>query len=252
MIRILARLFRVRLSLLNGTAAAGGYLLFPSGTDIRVLCLAFSGVVLMAAGSSALNQVMEHELDRLMTRTKMRPLPNGDLTNAAAIRIGSGVSLCGLLLLGCIGRTLPLLLGLAAFTGYLAIYTPLKRHTTLSLAIGALCGAIPPVIGWSMAGGDASDYRIVLPATLMYIWQIPHCCLLQRRYAEDYRNADIPLVDDLCKKGLSGGLTGLWVFALITGGMLLPTFGIVHGHMAFVYALYLLPLFLIKSIRTIP
>ena len=246
MIRALAQLFRPRLALLNGVTAVGGYLLFPGDPERIALWAAFCGVVFLAAGGSALNQVLERDLDRLMVRTKLRPLPQGQLTPTSATVIGTSVILIGLMLLGALGGLMPALLGAAALAWYLFVYTPLKRHTPLALMIGALSGALPPVIGWCLAGGHPSDYRIILLAGLLYLWQIPHFWFLQRRHAADYRTAGIPLFGASEK---SAGFLGVWIMALIAAAMLLPALGVIHQQVSVWYALLPLPLAIMTLFR---
>lgn len=246
MIRILARLFRPRLALLNGVSAVGGYLLFPWLPGNIALWAAFGGVVLLAAGGSALNQVLERDLDRLMIRTRLRPLPQGQLTPASATVIGVSTILIGLTMLGTVGGLAPPLLGAAALAWYLAIYTPLKRRTQFALMVGALCGALAPVIGWCLAGGHPADFRIVLLAGLLYLWQIPHFWFLQRRHADDYRNAGIPLFG-ASEKGT--GFMGIWLMALIAAAMLLPALGVIQQHASVWYALLPLPLIVMALFR---
>jgi protoheme IX farnesyltransferase len=188
-----------------------------------------AGVTLLAAGGSALNQVMERDIDRLMVRTRRRPLPQGDLTPAQATTIGAAAILAGLLVLAAGGGLLPPLLGGAAVAWYLVVYTPLKRRTPFALVVGAFCGAVPPVIGWCSAGGGPGDYRIMLLAGLLYLWQVPHFWLLQRRHADDYRRAGIPLLEPLQP---GGRLCRLWLVALAAAALLLPVFGIVSGEAA--------------------
>lgn len=227
MIRSLTRLFRLRLALLNGVAAAGGFCLFPAAEARGAIWPAVAGVTLLAAGGSALNQLMERDIDRLMARTSRRPLPNGDLTPATATAIGCTAVLAGLLVLTA-GGPIPPLLGGAAVAWYLGIYTPLKRRSSLALLAGSFCGAVPPVIGWCSAGGGPADYRIMLLAGLLYLWQVPHFWLLQRRHADDYRRAGIPLFEP---RQSGGGLCRLWLMALAAAALLLPVFGIVSGEL---------------------
>ncbi|MFA7402625.1 MAG: UbiA family prenyltransferase [Pelobacteraceae bacterium] len=240
MMCILFRLFRIRLALLNGVAALGGYFLFPASMQIVNLSAAFCGVTLLAMGGSALNQLLERDIDALMVRTMMRPLPQGRLSGFAAFLLGAGTILAGLFLLAVMGGLLPALLGALALAWYLAVYTPLKRITTLALPLGALCGAFTPLIGWSLAGGDPSDSRIVILAGLLFIWQIPHFWLLQDRHAADYRLAGIPLVDFRTRGAGPVSIFLVWVAALTAATMLLSLLGGIDRHM--------IPLFLIIAL----
>ncbi|RII29720.1 MAG: protoheme IX farnesyltransferase [Geobacter sp.] len=250
MIRVLCRLFRLRLVLMNGFVAVGGFLLYPGTADTLRLCALFCGVALLAAGGSALNQVLEIDLDRVMTRTRLRPLPNGDLSLAAVTVIGTICSLAGFVLLLAVGGPIPALLGIAALAWYLAIYTPLKRRTPFALIMGGVCGALPPVIGWSMAGGSPADHWVIMLSAVMFLWQVPHFWLFQRRYANDYRRAGIPLLEVSSRGAQHHGLFGLWICALITSVMLLPTFGIINGSISLWYALFPIPLIAISMFNS--
>jgi len=226
-LRGLCRLFRLPLALMNGTAALGGYLLFPSAADALAGGAVFLGVSLLAAAASCFNQVLERTPDALMRRTRNRPLPSGELSPLAAILLGSAPLLAGGALLALFGGAVPLALGLATLLWYLAVYTPLKRVTCFALLLGALCGCAAPVIGWSVAGGDAADFRIVLLGGILYLWQVPHFWMLQRRHARDYREAGFALFSP------DGGGRGLapfqlvWMTAMIAGALMLPAFGII-------------------------
>lgn len=249
MIRLLSRLFRPRLALLNGVAATAGYLLHPAALETSPLVAAFCGVALLAAGGSAINQVLERDLDRLMERTRERPLPRGDMTAPTATFLGCAAILGGVALLGAAGGPLPAFLGGAALAWYLAVYTPLKRRTPFALLIGALCGALPPIIGWCLAGGNPADYRVMLLSGLLYLWQAPHFWLLQRRHETDYRQAGLPLFGMRRTGADLAAFFRIWIFALVAASSLLPAFGIVAPHMAFWYALFPLPLLVMTTLR---
>ncbi|MSM39629.1 MAG: protoheme IX farnesyltransferase [Geobacter sp.] len=241
MITSVARLLRLPLALLNGIVAAGGYLLCSGGAMAAQFWLACGGVTLLGAGSSALNQVVERDIDAIMTRTRQRPLPRGDLSVRGAAAIGVLCLFAGCALLAATGSLLAVLLGVAAVLWYLCVYTPLKRRTSLSLALGALCGALPPVIGWCVAGGRADDPRIVLLAGLFYLWQIPHFWIFQQRHLADYRAAGLPL----CAEGEQGErICRLWLGALAVASLLLPVFNVIDREMALWYALLPVPLLL--------
>lgn len=244
MIRVLSRLFRPRLALLNGVTALGGYCLFPAPIQATTLLAAFSGVTLLAMGGSALNQLLERDIDALMTRTMPRPLPQGRLSTTSVVLAGSCTILAGLVPLAVTGGLLPPLLGVAALVWYLVVYTPLKRKTTLALPLGALCGAFPPLIGWSLAGGVPTDYRIIILAGLLFIWQIPHFWLLQERHEADYRRAGIPLI--VARQGLFW----LWIVALTTAALMLPAFGLIDRPAALWYAAFPVPLALLALMRS--
>jgi protoheme IX farnesyltransferase len=250
MIRALSRLLRPRLALLNAVTAVGGYLLYPAEVAVLPLSALFCGVVLLAAGGSAINQVLEQDLDRLMVRTRTRPLPQGQLSPGAASLIGAGTIMAGLALLGVFGGLTTALFGCATLMWYLCVYTPLKRHTSYALLVGAICGALSPVIGWSLAGGHFIDYRIVLLSGVLYLWQIPHFWLFQRRYAADYRAAGFPLLAAVTRDAGFPGLFGIWIAALATASMLMPAFGLISHGSAVCCALFPLPLIAMTLLRS--
>lgn len=246
MIRALLLLLRPKLSLLNGVAAVSGCLLIPGALEGKVLFASFSGVALLTAGGSALNQALEKDLDSMMLRTRLRPLPQGQLTLSAAVAIGVTIILTGFLLILSVGGLLPAMFGIAALIWYLAVYTPLKLRTPFALAIGGICGALPPIIGWTLAGGSPTDFRIILLAGLLYLWQVPHFWLLIRRHEDDYRLAGIEL------PGTSQrwvALMGIWITALVTATILLPALGVLENQVVLWYALFPLSLIVMAIMR---
>ena len=244
MITALSKLFRPLLALLNGVTAVGGYALFPAPVKAGALLALFCSVTLLAMGGSALNQLLERDIDALMTRTMLRPLPLGRLSANFVTIAGVCTILAGVALLAVTGSLLPPLLGLAALVWYLAVYTPLKRRTSLALPLGALCGAFPPLIGWTLAGGDPGDYRIITLAGILFIWQIPHFWLLQERHSADYRRAGLPLVT------VGKGLLGLWIVALAAAALMLPAFGLIGRPASLWYAALPVPLLLLALTRS--
>ena len=249
---MISRLFRLRLVLVNAVAALGGYLLFPAPADGYRLCSLFVAIALLAAAGSALNQVLERESDALMQRTRKRPIPSGDLSAPAASCIGLGCLAAGTLLLGAVGGAVSALIGVAALLWYLAVYTPLKRRTPFALALGALCGVAPPVIGWCVAGGNPSDFRVVLLGGILYLWQVPHFWLLQRRHADDYRRAGFPLFTPAAAGSALAPLCRLWLAAMVAGALMLPAFGILAGSAPLWCAVFCAPLIITTFKRSEP
>ncbi|MBJ6798662.1 protoheme IX farnesyltransferase [Geomonas propionica] len=227
---------------MNATAALGGYLLCRAQPRLDALAL-FAGVALMACAASAFNQVLERDLDALMDRTRRRPLPAGELGILGGMLIALLTLAVGALLLNIIGL-LPLGLALATLLWYLLVYTPLKRRTPFALLVGAVCGALPPLIGWSAAGGVVTDFRIVLLCGILYLWQVPHFWMLQKRHAEDYRRAGVPLFVPRSFSGPAPFLV-LWLVAMIAATLMLPVFGLIAGQHAPLWCLaFCLPLVL--------
>ncbi|GFO54969.1 protoheme IX farnesyltransferase [Geomonas sp. Red276] len=239
--RGLRKLFRWRLALVNGVAALAGYLLWPGAVDTTVALSLVMGVSMLAAAGSAFNQVMERKSDAVMSRTWGRPLACGDMIPSEALILGAVMTADGLAILGFSGGIEAALLGAAALIWYLGVYTPLKRRTPFALLLGSLCGAIPPVIGWCAAGGAPFDFPILLLALILFLWQVPHFWLLQRRYADDYRRAGFPVFHSLSHQG-GRVLCLLWILAMIAAAMMLPAFDIVSGRAEAWSVLFFIPL----------
>jgi protoheme IX farnesyltransferase len=181
-------------------------------------------VFLLAAGGSALNQVQERATDALMARTRHRPLPAGLLSPRAGLAVVLALFASALALLLAAGP-LPAGLGVFAIVWYNGVYTPLKKITPWALLPGALCGALPPVLGWTAAGGAVADYRIILLAGIFFLWQVPHFWLLARRCRRDYRRAGLPTVARLFPPRQARRITLAWVIALAAATSLFLAIG---------------------------
>jgi heme o synthase len=155
------------------------------------------GAGLCAAGAAALNQLIERRLDALMPRTRNRPLPAGRVSPTEAAVYGLALSLAGVLYLYLLVNPLTAFLGGFTIASYVLIYTPLKRRTTLNTVIGALPGAIPPVMGWTAASGSVSQKAVAL-LMILFVWQIPHFLAIAIMYRQDYAAGGfkmLPVVD---------------------------------------------------------
>jgi len=164
---------------------------------LHVLHVIF-GTMMIAAGTAALNHYIERESDRYMRRTASRPLPTGRLSPREALAFGIVLSIIGAIDLYIAAGYLPCILGLFTCLSYLLAYTPLKKRTTWATFIGAIPGAIPPMIGWTAATGrlDAGAWLLFL---ILFVWQFPHFHAISWMYREDYARAGIlmlPVVDD--------------------------------------------------------
>jgi protoheme IX farnesyltransferase len=191
-------LAKARLSAMVVFSTAVGFVVAgAAAVDWARLLWTLVGTALAAGGASALNQVMEIGHDRRMHRTRTRPLPSGAITPAQATAAGLVMSGLGLLILGRLVS--PVAAGLAglSFAVYVLLYTPLKTRTSLNTLVGAVVGAIPPMIGWVAARGDLGPGAWVL-AALLFVWQLPHFLSLAWLYREDYDRggfAMLPCVD---------------------------------------------------------
>jgi protoheme IX farnesyltransferase len=155
------------------------------------------GTMLIAAGTAALNHYIERDSDRYMRRTASRPLPTGQLTSAEALRFGLLLSFAGAIDLYFAAGYIACLLGVLTSLSYLLAYTPLKKRTVWATFIGAIPGAIPPMIGWTAASGKL-DAGAWLLFAILFFWQFPHFHAISWMYREDYARAGIlmlPVVD---------------------------------------------------------
>lgn len=213
----LLQLVKVRLnSLVVITAGGGYYMAAPRAFDPTVLAATCLGTGLVAGGAAALNQVRERNIDRLMLRTKDRPVASGRMSTGEAIGISGVMVAAGFAMLWLIASTTSALVALATLAIYLFIYTPLKRSTSLSTVVGAVPGALPPLIGWTAAGGtlaSAAPWSLFL---LMFVWQLPHFLSIAWLYREDYARAGLPMLPVVDPQGmLTGSQTALWAATLV-------------------------------------
>jgi protoheme IX farnesyltransferase len=156
--------------------------------DYVLMIHALLGTALVACGASALNQLWEREHDAKMRRTESRPLPSGRLQPETVLVFGGMCSMAGLIYLAFAVNLLTSLLGAVTLTTYVFVYTPLKRITWLNTAIGAIPGALPPLMGWTAARNDISVEGWALFA-ILFFWQIPHFLAIAWLYREEYAKA---------------------------------------------------------------
>ena len=180
-------------SLVLVTVSVGFALASDGALDVPLLVHALVGIGLVAGASSALNQWIERETDARMPRTARRPLPSGRLTPLEVLCFGvaAGVAGCGYLLLFVNVATAAL--AVATLGLYVLAYTPLKRATSLCTAVGAVPGALPPVLGWAAATGDVGRGAFLLFA-IMFLWQFPHFLAIAWLYREQYRRAGLQML----------------------------------------------------------
>jgi protoheme IX farnesyltransferase len=195
---VVSELVKARLtSLVLITTLVGFYAGSSSPVDYWRMLHAMLGTALLACGASALNQFLERELDAKMRRTGDRPLPSGRMSPDAVLLIGAVLSVAGLADLIFFVNKLTAFLGALTLISYVFIYTPLKRVTTLNTLIGAVPGAIPPLMGWTGATGEVSAAGWSLFA-ILFLWQLPHFMAIAWLYREDYARAGfqmLPIID---------------------------------------------------------
>ena len=215
-------LTKPRLNLLVLVTTLGGlYLASPEGVATSLLVHTLVGTALVAGGAAALNQVWERDTDRLMRRTSGRPLPQGRLGVNEGTWFGVLLTSIGLVELTFGANSVAAAVALATSASYVLAYTPLKTRTSLATLVGAVPGALPPVIGWA-----AATHEITLPALVLFgivfFWQMPHFLAIAWMHRTDYARAGIPLLPVLEPDGRRTGQQALLYAAALWPVSLLP------------------------------
>ena len=204
----------------------GAGVLFAAGPDVSFLLLfhAVFGTALVASGASALNQWLEQHTDARMRRTQNRPLPAGRLSPLEVFLFGVVLGVVGVAYLA-LALPSPLAAAVAALTFalYVAVYTPLKRVTTLNTLVGAVPGALPPVIGWCAVTGRFDPQALALFA-ILFLWQVPHFLAIAWMYREEYARAGLQMLPGVDPDGrITAMQMRLYCLALMAGA-LMPVF----------------------------
>ncbi len=195
---VLSELIKARLTFLVLLTTAVGFYLGERGpVNFTLMIHTLAATTLLAGGASALNQLLEREHDAKMRRTKDRPLPSGRLQPDTVLIFGGITSAIGMIYLALAVNLLTAVLGAVTLASYVFIYTPLKRVTSLNTAIGAIPGALPPLMGWTAARGEMSAEGWVLFA-ILFFWQLPHFYAIAWIYRDEYAKAGfvmLPVID---------------------------------------------------------
>jgi heme o synthase len=215
-------LMKVRLNALVVFTSAAGYYLAVRGpldaTDGVIACL---GTALVASGAAALNQVSERDIDRLMLRTTDRPVATGRMSPTTARVIALALGAAGLGALWYSANLTAVAIALATFLIYIVIYTPVKRRSSLATVIGAVPGALPPLIGWTAAGGALLALAPWALFAIMFFWQLPHFLAISWLYRKDYARAGLPMLSVIDPDGWMTGRQALvWAAALVPVSLL--------------------------------
>lgn len=187
-------LIKPRIAVMGLLTVAFGYTLGSQGVwNAGTLVCALVGIGCVAAACSALNQVIEQQTDALMNRTARRPVPAGRISTSEATAFGCVLAVFGVVYLAISVNLLTAVLSLATLLLYVAAYTPLKRTSTLCTAVGAIPGAMPPILGWTAAGGslDVSAFSLF---AILFLWQFPHFLAIGWLYRHDYERAGLKMV----------------------------------------------------------
>jgi protoheme IX farnesyltransferase len=218
-----AELVKARLTLLVLVTTAAGFYLAPPRANYLAMFHAVFGAALAAAGAAALNEWWERRLDAAMERTRSRPLPAGRMSATAGLVIGVVLSCAGVVYLNWTTNALAASLTAATIVIYIFAYTPLKRVSTANTLVGAIPGAIPPMIGWAAARGQLDAGAWCLFA-IVFLWQMPHFFAIAWMCREDYARAGFQMVatgDESGARSASQAVLFAMLLLLIAGG---PTF----------------------------
>lgn len=246
-------LAKPRLNVLVVASALAGYVMADGDTSnaVRVV-FTLAGTALVAGGASAFNQVIERNPDSLMRRTRLRPVPDGRLQPGESLVFATALSVFGLLILAAGVNVLTAVVALSTLLTYALIYTPLKRRSPFSTVVGAIPGALPPVIGWAAARDGLSQGAWVLFG-IVFLWQLPHFLAIAWIYREDYARAGFPMLPVIEPDGRSTGRQAVFYCAALLPVSLAPTLLGMTDTRYFVAALVLGLLFLgltLKFART--
>lgn len=242
-------LTKPRITFLIVLTAAAGFCLAarPGAFNYLAFIHGMLGIALLSSGIATLNQYMERKLDARMRRTSARPLPAGKLSPMQALLFGLGLTLFAEAYLALLVNQLTALLGLTVIGGYLFLYTPLKTRTSLSTAVGAFPGAMPPLMGWVAASGELSLGAWVLFA-ILFLWQFPHFLAIAWMYREDYARAGIVMLPVVEPEGRVTAQQIVIYTVMLLPVSLIPTALGISGSIYFVGAIILGLLFLYSSI----
>ncbi len=220
-------LIKARLTLLVVlTTLVGFYVGANPPVDYWLMLNAVFGTALVASGAAVLNQVLERDLDGRMRRTADRPLPSGRVAVNSALLLGVILSVVGLVWLLLLANPLTALLGAVTHASYVFVYTPLKRVTVLNTLVGAVPGALPPLMGWTAATGSLSAPGWALFG-LLFFWQLPHFMAIAWLYRDDYAGAGFKMLSGVDPKGARTASSALRnTFALLVISLFPFLFGL--------------------------
>jgi protoheme IX farnesyltransferase len=204
-----------------------GYFLQNPVADINALWTV-SGIFFLSMGSSTINQIQERRTDALMKRTRDRPIPGGIIKVHHAVVAAFLFISAGTLLLSLTGSLTAVLIGLFTIIWYNLVYTPLKQVTAFAVFPGALIGALPPLIGWSAAGGYPLHIEIVIVAFLLFVGQMPHYWLILLKIGDQFREAGMPVITSVFDNRQIRNLSYIWIAATAAIVLMLPATPIIH------------------------
>ena len=185
---VFAELVKARLTLMVLLTTTMGFYLASTKMDWKLLFHVLFGTGLLACGAAALNQYLEKDLDAKMPRTANRPIPAGRIKSETALLTGGAMSAAGLVYLAVQVNLLTSVIGAVTLVSYITVYTPLKRVTPLNTVVGAVPGALPPLMGWTADGGGITVEGLTMVA-ILFFWQLPHFFAIAWMYRDQYAKA---------------------------------------------------------------
>jgi protoheme IX farnesyltransferase len=214
-------LTKFKLSFAVALSPVAGYFMFgqiKGGSLFGV----FAGTLLLALGVAALNQYQERHSDSMMDRTRNRPIPSGEISSKETRWAVIILLVLGTMVLGLTTTWVTTALGLITAAWYNLVYTPLKKRSAFAVIPGGVCGALPPVMGWTAAGGELLHPKIVVLSLFFFVWQIPHFWLILLKYGQEYTKAGLPSVTAIWNQKQLKGITFIWMLTTGVSALLLP------------------------------
>ena len=234
--------------LVVASALAGYWMAGVEGLGVVRLAGTLLGTALVAGGASAFNQLFERDLDALMRRTRLRPLADQRLQPVEGAAFGTVTAVTGLLILAAAANLLAAGVAFVTLASYVVVYTPLKRRSSFGTVIGAIPGALPPIIGWAAAREDLST-NAWIPFGIVFLWQLPHFLAIAWIYRDDYARAGYPMLPVIEPDGRSTGRQSVLYAAALVPLSLAPTLMGLAGKTYFGGALVLGLLFVALTVR---
>jgi protoheme IX farnesyltransferase len=226
-LRDFVALAKPRITALVIVTTAGGLWLAPGRVDSLTAALALVGTVLIVAGANALNMYIERDVDRRMHRTRDRPLPAGRMSPRAALWFGVALSVIAVPILAIGVNAVTALLAVLAHLSYVLAYTPLKQRSHWALLVGAVPGAMPPLLGWTAATGRIGPAGIVLFG-ILFLWQVPHFLAISLFRRDDYARAGLQVMPNTVGIRATKHSIVRYLLALVAVTLLLVPLGIEH------------------------
>jgi protoheme IX farnesyltransferase len=242
-IRYYLKLSKLKIMIPVSLTGFTGYFVFEPHLSLKLL-LVTAGIFSLAVAASVLNQLQEASLDGKMNRTRNRPIPAQNIKINAVLFFLLFTFLAGIILIYLGGNLRAVIIGLTTLFWYNVIYTYSKRLSRFAVVVGAVTGALPPVIGWVAAGGRINDLPVILLGFLMFMGQVPHFWLLILKYGEEYEDAGLPSLIEVLAPAQIGRLVFLWVVFTVVSALFLCFFKIIQTGiviiMLLVFSLFLI------------